>query len=714
MNIRIVIPTLDKPFLLTQTLMSLRAEMKDGDSIVLVDNGSEPETLGAIRADIDNPKAKTRMIVNSDRGNYCKSVNIGVSHPGNYDALLVVNNDVVFSPGSLSRLRESLSDQCGLVIPLSSRCVGSLGVSPPALGDPSRVEDIYANYEKVCKWWRIASVQFSGILPVSDPYVPQGGYCFLIDRRLWDRLGGFDQDYRIFGEDYDLFARAARYTKLFQVRDAYVHHLEHQTVKEMPRRFEEWCRGRFLLTEKREGKPETVSVVIPTYNRSDLLFEAIDSVVRQSFQDWRLYVVDDGSGDWEAIRQAATNRFFDYQDRIWYFNLADNRGPAAARNYGVSLSRGKYVAFLDSDDTWNPDHLAKHVAFHESRPGLLMSYSRTSFAWRWKDPETGRFRYRPDEHPEAQLRGDLTFDRDRLERENFIKTSAVVVWGDVARSTEFPVEDDHRLAAEDWKYFRILAGLNGTVEHLYSTTARTYWSKRSDGDAHHSSRLIPWANFGDVPEHWGGRILASPGKDGALTVVIPTRERPLEARTLMSNLPDDVPVVLVADGRKSAGYVLELSQAREGVGAVVIEKPSGASFARNRGVDQSLTEWVWFIDDDDIPLPGAVEAVSKYFGQADAVVCPLFTHAGDGGLCFTDGAFTSGVFVRVDFFTRVHGFDEGLHIAEERELLQRMKDFGARVVECPTPVAVKTSGSRHVGHFEAPKTPGRPFHGGSR
>lgn len=92
------------------------------------------------------------------------------------------------------------------------------------------------------------------------------------------------------------------------------------------------------------------SVVIPTYNRADLLRETLDSIFAQSFTDYEVIVVDDGSTDGtESVIQS-------YGDRIRFLRQ-QNLGPGAARNLGLRHSTGHYVAFLDSDDLWFPGSL---------------------------------------------------------------------------------------------------------------------------------------------------------------------------------------------------------------------------------------------------------------------------------------------------------------------------------------------------------------------
>jgi len=97
-----------------------------------------------------------------------------------------------------------------------------------------------------------------------------------------------------------------------------------------------------------------VSVITPTYNRGDLLARAIESVREQTLDDIEHVVVDDAS---EEDIEAVVSRFDD--DRLTYLAHETNRGPGPARNTGIEVASGEYVAFLDSDDYWEPTKLER-------------------------------------------------------------------------------------------------------------------------------------------------------------------------------------------------------------------------------------------------------------------------------------------------------------------------------------------------------------------
>ena len=104
-----------------------------------------------------------------------------------------------------------------------------------------------------------------------------------------------------------------------------------------------------------------ISVIIPTYNRSAFLKEAIESVLKQTYQPFELIVVDDGSTDDTASVLSC------YAGKISALSV-HHGGPSAARNYGIQAAHGDYIAFLDSDDLWLPGKLAAQMHFFHNNP----------------------------------------------------------------------------------------------------------------------------------------------------------------------------------------------------------------------------------------------------------------------------------------------------------------------------------------------------------
>src|SRR5579863_3220302 len=95
----------------------------------------------------------------------------------------------------------------------------------------------------------------------------------------------------------------------------------------------------------------SVSVVIPAYNSAEYIAEALDSVVAQTFVDYEIIVVNDGSSDTGKLEKVLVPYL-----RLIRYIKQENNGPSAARNVAIRAACGKYVALLDSDDRWLPTH----------------------------------------------------------------------------------------------------------------------------------------------------------------------------------------------------------------------------------------------------------------------------------------------------------------------------------------------------------------------
>lgn len=121
--------------------------------------------------------------------------------------------------------------------------------------------------------------------------------------------------------------------------------------------------------ENRTPNP-LVSVIMPAYNSRNTLADSIQSVVDQTFSDWELLIIDDCSK--ESMEDIADS----FQDsRIRYVRLLSNSGVAKARNAGIAEARGRYIAFLDSDDLWLPKKLERQLDF--------MQTNQYAFTYTW-------------------------------------------------------------------------------------------------------------------------------------------------------------------------------------------------------------------------------------------------------------------------------------------------------------------------------------------
>jgi glycosyltransferase involved in cell wall biosynthesis len=205
-----------------------------------------------------------------------------------------------------------------------------------------------------------------------------------------------------------------------------------------------------------EGSPEGsgVSVIIPTYNRGAGIRESLRSVLQQTWQDFEIIVVNDGGDD------AVEPILRDLDDpRIRYHKLERNEGKSAARNAGIRLARGRYIAYLDDDDVYLPEHLASLVrALAEG--GHQVAYSSTrGVLGRWEDGSFVR---------EANIFvWNDAFDRDRLLVRLSITTCSLMMAREVLSTAGLFIPDLH--ISQDWELW-LRCALAHPFRHVEAVT----------------------------------------------------------------------------------------------------------------------------------------------------------------------------------------------------------------------------------------------------
>jgi hypothetical protein len=223
------------------------------------------------------------------------------------------------------------------------------------------------------------------------------------------------------------------------------------------------------------GQPETpvavtptrpaVSVILPTFNRPDFLARALDSLTAQTFRDFEVVVVNDGGAGVEAVLQRFAPAL-----SITYVRHDGNRAPAAARNSGLAIARGTYVAYLDDDDCYRPDHLDVLVTALR-RGSQRVAYTDASWILEEKTA-TGYGPVRPI------LERSVAFDRERLMIASYIPLLSVM--HERACLDEAGVFDEALGTHEDWDLLIRLAARFEFL-HLAQVTADISW--REDGSS---------------------------------------------------------------------------------------------------------------------------------------------------------------------------------------------------------------------------------------
>ena len=157
-----------------------------------------------------------------------------------------------------------------------------------------------------------------------------------------------------------------------------------------------------------------VSIILPTYNRAHIIEKAIQSVLNQTYQDFELIIVDDGSTD---NTEEIIKKLQEKDKRIRYIKLETNKGAAAARNEGIKIAHGKYITFQDSDDEWLPEKLEKQMKIFETTPEDIIVY-------------TGFWRIDGDEKtyiPDINISNREGYIHKELLKGNFVGTPSILL-----------------------------------------------------------------------------------------------------------------------------------------------------------------------------------------------------------------------------------------------------------------------------------------------
>jgi glycosyltransferase involved in cell wall biosynthesis len=202
------------------------------------------------------------------------------------------------------------------------------------------------------------------------------------------------------------------------------------------------------------AKDSVVSVVMTVLDGEQFIDEAIQSVFDQTYPNWELLIVDDGSTDRSTaiVRDLASRQ----RERVRYLEHPGhaNRGTSASRNLGMAQARGDYIAFLDADDVYLPDRLARHVALLDADPAVDMVQSDTLRWYSWSDAASNDIRVPWPFEADMLVRapGMLRRSLDRLPRDGYFPSVCSVTFRRAAVGDVGGFEHEFAVC-EDWVFF---------------------------------------------------------------------------------------------------------------------------------------------------------------------------------------------------------------------------------------------------------------------
>ncbi len=361
-------------------------------------------------------------------------------------------------------------------------------------------------------------------------------------------------------------------------------------------------------------RPPMVSVIVPTYNRPERLRETLTSILNQIFQDFEIIVVNDGTVDVAQV-VAALN----HDGRITYIKHDRNRGLAAARNTGLRAAKGTYIAYLDDDDRYLPDHIQTLVTCLEQN-ACKVAYTD---AWRVHEKfENGRY---------IEAARDLPYSHDFNPANLLISNYFPVLCVMHARSCieDIGFFDESLFVHEDWDLW-IRMSTKYSFAHIQQTTAEFTW--RTDGSSMTSStREIFWRTaeiiyrkYRPHAERISGvldaqqqhlmnmRGLTTP-QTFDCSIVIPVcnkMELTVQCLTTLARLTEQLRYeVIVVDNGSSDGTSEFLKQLEGDVRIIANSENLGFAKACNQGARAAQGRFLIFLNNDTIPLSNWMTAL---------------------------------------------------------------------------------------------------------
>ena len=242
--------------------------------------------------------------------------------------------------------------------------------------------------------------------------------------------------------------------------------------------------------------PPLVSVVMPTYNCAKYIAASVESVLAQTLENWELLIVDDCSTD---QTETVLKPFLEQDPRITFFRLEKNSGPAAARTEAIRRAEGRYLAFLDSDDLWDPEKLEKQIAFMQQTGALFSCTGYRRMDAEGKDLHTAMIPPKRTDYRKcirlSNPIGNLTaiYDQQALgkfEVPSIRKRNDFALWLQILKKTRYCYGLEEVLAS-----YRM--GRAGSVSHNKLGQAKYHWQLYHEIEGHNILRsayeLSCWA-----------------------------------------------------------------------------------------------------------------------------------------------------------------------------------------------------------------------------
>ena len=487
-NVSVVIPCYNQAHFLAESVESVVAQTYRNWECIIVNDGSPDNASEVARELIERYPDHRIKLLEKPNGGLADARNFGIMQAmGTY--ILPLDSDDVLHPEMLKRTVEFLESH-------------------------PRIAIIYTDL------FHFGAVQRHVIAEEYDfqllKYANQLNYCSIYRREVWEKVGGYNTNMTWGYEDWDfwigagergyaaqhlpealLFYRVKR-ESMFKKALEHDAELKAQIVMNHPQLYNEQERkvARKVLS-KFETKALFVSVIVPTYNRPDMLKDTIQSILDQTYQDFEIIVVNDAGQDVSYVLQTFNS------SKISCLSHEINKGLAAARNTGIRNAKGNYIALLDDDDCFYKDHL--ETAVEAIRSGWKVVYTNAVRA-EYAKVCTG-YELRRKHVPYS-----IDFDRSKLLLGNIAPVNCFVFEREAAFKAG--LFDESFSVLEDWEFWIRLSAFS-SFHHIKKETVQVNW--RTDGTTMTSSRQAEFkTNRSRIYQTYQSEIAEIPNRDDVI------------------------------------------------------------------------------------------------------------------------------------------------------------------------------------------------------
>ena len=263
-------------------------------------------------------------------------------------------------------------------------------------------------------------------------------------KNIIDNIGAYDESYK-YAQDYELWLRIANKFKVANIKEPlYIWRRTKENIsskkEEEQAFFAQKARNSINNTEtkKHQKNKPLISVIIPTCDRPYMLKDAINSIFNQTIDDFEIIVINDGKSELEELIS-----HLNIKGNITYIKHNNNRGLPAARNSGLKLARGKYIAYLDDDDIFYPNHFETLLSVLE-KDGFKIAYSDAYRAIQIKEGKNYKT-------VKKEICYSNDFDPDLLLVQNIAPVNCFIHERECLKKTGF--FDESLTTHEDWDFW---------------------------------------------------------------------------------------------------------------------------------------------------------------------------------------------------------------------------------------------------------------------